>query len=363
MSKVSKPRLVIIQTVIPDYRSNLFAFLRTELGRFFELLGGKDYFEKSVKSDPKKGFYKQIKNVYLFNRKLLFQFGFWKIILQKNVLVLEMNPRIISNWIILFIRKILHRKTVLWGHAWPRSGQKSKTDVIRGFMRSLSDEIIVYTATQSKELKEKMPKSKISFAANSVYFKSEMHVNLNRDSIRNIIYVGRLTPKKKSLFLVQTFHNVMHKLPKGTQLNIVGDGEEREVIFEYIKTHNLESKIKLHGHIGNYEALKILYSETLFSVSPGYVGLSITQSFSFGVPILISRNEPHSPEIEAAIEEENSKFFVTDNTESLSNEIVKFFDEKQFWIDKRLEIMEFCKNNYSIEAMSEPFLELIKDNE
>ena len=154
-------KLIILQTVLPDYRKKLFLYIKTELGDFFELYGGDYYFEKSVKTDQTVFFKKSVKNIYLFKRRFLFQFRMWLVVLKNNVLVLELNPRILSNWIILILRKGTRKKTILWGHAWPRKGKDSKTDTIRNFMRILGDEIIVYTKSQQKELRLKMPQKKL----------------------------------------------------------------------------------------------------------------------------------------------------------------------------------------------------------
>ena len=121
----------------------------------------------------------------------------------------------------------------------------------------------------------------------------------------------------------------------------------------------MEHKIKILGHISNFNVLEDLYSEALFSVSPGYVGLSITQSFGFGVPMLISKNEPHSPEIEAAIFGQNSFLFETDDLDDLSAKIISCYNKKKFWVDNRLDISEFCKKKYSIEKMAQVFINLI----
>ncbi|WP_406685332.1 glycosyltransferase [Seonamhaeicola sp. MEBiC1930] len=348
-----------MQTVIPDYRSNLFNYIKAEL-KEFELFGGDEYFESSVKSNENTTSFKKVNNYYFFNRKFLFQIGFWNIVTKENVMVLELNPRIISNWVVLFVRKILKKKTVLWGHAWPRLGSRSKTDRVRGFMRNLADVILVYTATQKNELQIKMPNANILFAPNSVYYKKDMITNNNGNDINNLIYVGRLTPAKKAFFLVETFHSIIKKIPEDCQLIIIGDGEEKERIMDYINSKNLIQKIKVLGHIGEYEKLKAFYDKALFSVSPGYVGLSITQSFGFGVPMLISKDEPHSPELEAVIEHRNALFFNTDDSVFLGNTIINAFKEKEKWVNKRHDIMRFCQENYSIEAMAKSFISLIK---
>lgn len=354
-------KLVILQTATPDYRKKVFKYINDNLKNSFKLFSGMEYFEDSVKTDSSIQFLQNANNHFIIDRKLLFQTGMWKESINSNVLVLEMNPRIISNWLLLIIRIFLRKRTVLWGHAWPRNGKKSNSDKLRNIMRSLANEIIVYTKTQADELKVKMPNKIINAAPNAVFYKYEMQVcQIPTEEINDIIYVGRLTEAKKPLFLVNSFIEIINKLPSQVNLIIVGEGEEKSKIIKLISDKKLENRIKVLGHIGDYESLKKLYSKSLLSVSPGYVGLSITQSFGFGVPMLISKDENHSPEIEAVIEGENSIFFDTNNLDSFENKVLFFFKHKDFWVNKRNFISKYCQENYSVEKMANQFINLVK---
>mgnify|MGYP001596071229 FL=1 len=355
-------RFIILQTVSPSYRNKFFDYLSSMLKDDFDLYSGNYYFEKSVTSDLSYSKRKKVTNLFFLNRMFLFQFGMWSIVFRKNTLVLEMNPRIISNWIILVIRKILNRKTVLWGHAWPRSGKYSYSDKIRHVMRLLGNIIIVYTKTQQNELKERMSSKKIYFASNSLYCVDEMKTNYSNSSINNMIYVGRLTESKKPLLFIKGFHKIYDKLPKNIKLFMVGDGPEKKKISQYIKQNNLLSSVEVFGHEDDYETLKKLYSSSLFSVSPGYIGLSVTQSFGFGVPMIVSEHENHSPEIEAVKEGENAIYFQTDNVDSLCEKMYQMYEYRDKWINKRNNIVKDCQTNYSIEAMSLPFIEIYNQN-
>lgn len=351
--------MIILQTCIPDYRKKLFVYIQESLGNRFSLYGGDDYFESTVKTDSSIIFLKRIKNIYFLNRMLLIQSGMWGPVLTSRITVLELNPRIISNWIILILRIILGKKTVLWGHAWPKNGENSPTDKIRGVMRQLASVILVYTVTQKKELQVKMPNKKILCAPNSLFYKNEMLTNNDGGVIQNIIYVGRLTVLKKPLLLIKAFKKVLYQLPNEVKLIIVGEGGEKEKLINYVKINDLEKRVLIMGHISDYNKLKSLYNTSLVSVSPGYIGLSVTQSFSFGVPMIVSKQENHSPEIEAVIEGFNAKYFDTDNIDSLSNGILELYENKSYWLNKREDISNFCKDNYSIEVMSEAFFDLI----
>ena len=352
--------LIMIQVVTPDYREKFFGHLQKNLGNSFRLYSGDVDFQKSIKSEHNV-LKTKIINTFLFKRSLLFQFGsHWQELFKKNIMVIGLNPRIISNWIFLILRKPLGLKTYVWGHAWPRKGPNSKTARIRHLMQRFASGTITYSEAHKKELMVKYPKLRILSAPNALYSQSEMGgLELSMDEAKNIIYVGRLVAAKKPLFLVKAFHKL---LDLDTNLIIVGDGPERKKIDEYVETHNLGLRVQLTGHINNFNKLKELYAKSLVSVSPGYVGLSITQSFAFGVPMLISRNEDHSPEIEAAKESSNAVFFQTDNQNDFCLKVEEIFKSKKVFFEKRNIIADQCKKHYTIEQMAISFVQILKDN-
>jgi len=355
-------KLIILQTATPDYRAGFFKYLRNSLNDKFELYGGDTYFEKSISSDIQIEKIK-VKNHFILNRKLLFQTGIFHLVFKDIILILELNPRILSNWIILFLRKVNGKQTILWGHAWSRKGEQSKTEWLRNNMRKMATGIVVYTKKQKKELQKRMPSKKIYAAPNALLDTSKMQTSNLKEEFINIIYVGRLTPQKKPMFLVRAFKKGLSKWPQGVKLFLIGEGEEKEKVITYIKKHNLEKNIIIKGHISDYNELKGLYDKSFFSISPGYAGLSVTQSFGFGVPILVSKNENHSPEIEAVIPNENALFYETDNIDSFIEILNKAYLNRDYWILQRPIIVNFCKKEYSTESMAKVFIDLILKSE
>ena len=159
--------------------------------------------------------------------------------------------------------------------------------------------------------------------------------------------------------MVKSFDETLDSLPKKTHLIIIGNGEEKIEIENYIKQNKLQKRVVLPGHISDYKIIKSHYNTSLLSVSPGYVGLSITQSLGFGVPMLISKNENHSPELEAA-NQENSLFFETNSVKDLSQKILQVFKNKNEWLQKRTKISDECSQNYSVEEMAKTFIKTFK---
>jgi acetyltransferase-like isoleucine patch superfamily enzyme/glycosyltransferase involved in cell wall biosynthesis len=353
-------KYILNQTAIGDYRQEVISILQEDLGDDLEICVGDVYFDGTTKTRinfSKKPY--ELKNIFLFNKRVLFQYGsLYRSIFCKNV-ILEMNPRIINTWLVAIFRRLLFKPVVMWGHAWPRQGKDSPTDSLRSKLRSLATIIIVYTETQKYELLEKEPDLQIIVAPNSLYNKDQMYVENNVDKC-DFIYVGRLVESKKIVLLIRSFisFQIENGFPKSV-LKVVGEGEQRSICEAIISDLPKEqrdimvSRILFFGHVSDINLLRELYSSCIASISPGYVGLSITQSFAFGVPMIISRQENHSPEIEAAIIGANAIFFETDNILELSNKIKSFFygNEKLKYSNK--DIIDECKSRYSADIMAE----------
>ncbi|AZQ43123.1 glycosyltransferase [Nonlabens ponticola] len=357
MSERAK-KLIIVQNIIPGYRVPFFEYLKEHLGDRFELVAGDSTFERSIKSDDSIEIDKRIINRYLLRRKFIYNKGISNLKNTHDSLVLELNPRNVTVWSILIYRKLRGLKTTLWGHAWPRSGSDSASDKLRNAMRSLATHIITYTTSQKKELQERMPQASISASSNALMRQEEMTTSTDPAGINNVIYVGRLVPEKKPMLLVKGFHQAIKNLPTIAKLIVIGSGPEKELINAYIKAHELDKCILVKDPIFDNSVLKEYYLESLVSVSPGYVGLNLIQSLSFGVPMIISKDEIHSPEIEAA-NSNNSIFIKTDDVDGLAKSLIDIYHSKQYWVEQRENIMQSCKEKYSIERMAQPFLNLV----
>jgi glycosyltransferase involved in cell wall biosynthesis len=348
---------LIIQTCVPSYRLNFYKYL-VKQNKSIKIISGDKFYSPTVTSDKATPNVIWIKNYFFLKRNFLFQKLPWGKIISSNIIIIEFNLRNLSFYLVFFLRIILFRDIYLWGHAWPRKGKKSKSEIIRYVFKRISKGYITYTLEQKFELEEQLKNKKIFAACNAIYCRNEMEpIKVNSEKVTNFIYVGRLVKDKKVLTVLKAFHRVVIELPKSSKLIIVGSGSEYSNLKKYVNNNKLSDRVHLLGQISNYDDLKELYSTSIASVSPGYVGLSITQSLGFGVPMIISKNENHSPEIEAA-NKDNSTYFKTDDTENLALILLNFFNKKEEWINKREEISEKCRENYSIEKMTAPFLQI-----
>jgi glycosyltransferase involved in cell wall biosynthesis len=355
-------KFVLLQTAIGDYRQKVLELLVDEFGTKFHVFAGSEHFDSSTKTRVSLGPHLTfVSNHFLPGRRLLLQTGMWRPVLEADVAILELNPRILSVWLLLVLRRILGKESVLWGHAWPRGGRHKRSDRVRNLLRRLGDTIVVYTETQARELRERMPGKRIIAAPNALYSRSSMGADPDARKATDFIYVGRLVSSKKPMLLLDAFALAVDDLPADCDLVFVGDGPLRRDLEARSRELGLESRVEFKGHVSDLEKLHELYSTSLASVSPGYVGLSITQSFAFGVPMIIARDEPHAPEIEAAVEGVNSRMFDSDSPSSLAGALRVFTENKDSWIERRTSIASDCAKRYSAELMAGRIGEAVRE--
>jgi len=275
--------------------------------------------------------------------------------LRCDVLLLDLNPRMLHAWPILIMRRLLGRRTVLWGHAWPRAGRTSLSEPLRHVMRGLATALVAYTESQAADLRIAHPGKEVYAAPNALYRRADciFDATTHRDSV---VYVGRLTATKKPLLLIKAFDRLASEDPL-IRLTIVGDGAQLDGVKAAAHTSPHASRISVMGHVSDQDRLREIYAKAIVSVSPGYVGLAATQSFAFGVPMIISRTEPHAPEIEAAVDGKNSAFFITDDVCDLARTLKSVISEQDVWHSRGPGISRQCGEAYSVERMAEGVIE------
>jgi glycosyltransferase involved in cell wall biosynthesis len=355
-------RVALQQAIIPDYRMGLFLLLREHWGGRFEIYAGEaDFGWSPVSTCRAWDHFTKVRNCYLLGDKLLWQRdSFWKLVCS-DVAILNANMRILSNWGILFLRRILGRPTILWGHV---VGQSRVAGKFRGFFLRLSKGCIVYTNSQADLVAERYPWLPVWVAANSCVFASDCVPVVVRGQVPNsFLYVGRLVAEKKVILLLEGFVEARKNglISPETRLVFVGEGAERGVLEERAVVAGVEGIVDFAGHVSDVALLQEFYGRAICSVSPGYVGLSATQSFSFGVPMLIAKDEFHSPEIEACQDGFNAKFFASDDPLGLAKALTGFFNEKEKWLKERSKISEWTRCHYSFDVMRDAFVQAVTE--
>jgi glycosyltransferase involved in cell wall biosynthesis len=301
-----------------------------------------------------------VSNRFLAGGRLVWQQDCIRTLQKPSTLVLELNPRVISSWLIMLGRRARGRRSVLFGHAWPRQGRGARSDRVRHLMRRLADGVIVYTESQARELSERMPGMLIRAAPNALYSRSLAVRNPERRPARNVLFVGRLVPAKKPRLLLEAFGLAIASLPEDASVVFVGEGPLRAAIETDAERMGIARRVSCLGHVNDYEQLRELYADALVGVSPGYAGLSLTQSHWFGVPVVVARDEPHAPEIEAAEPGVNVVYVDSDSPGGLSRALVDVYAQRDEWLARAPAIASACVERYSLEAMVDAIVDVVE---
>ncbi len=355
--------LIIIQAVVPDYRIGLFEKLSNNV--VLKIVCGDEYFSSVKTCDDawKLHYFLRSENYYFWGRRALLQVwpNYLKDIFFCNIRVVELNPRCLTSWLSLLSSCLFKRgKTVVWGHLLNRAGEQKRFSA-RQFMLKLANGSLFYTKGQMDAFKATPAgQSTISgYAPNAVVYADQ--VTHFSEAGRDFLFVGRLVEDKKPLVLLDAFLLACEQGLSDSCLHIVGAGDQTELLQNQLAQSPFRDRVLLHGHNNNYEFLHGLYKRSVCSVSPGYVGLSITQSLSFGRPMLISEHEPHAPEIEAFMPGVNGRFFRTDDAEDLARHLMAFYLDRELWAAKSAELSAQVLENYTYEAMAKGYLALIEE--
>jgi glycosyltransferase involved in cell wall biosynthesis len=353
--------IALLQTALPDYRRPMVELLTDRLDCRLVVYAGDDYFDASVRTAlPLQAGVARMGNHFIGRRNLLWQSGCWRELVRADVVVAELNPRVLSTWAVLLVRRLAGRATILWGHAWPRSGPGARSDLLRHVMRKLATSIVVYTETQAKQLRERMPGARVVAAPNAL-LPAALPACPQVAVLDSFVFVGRLVPAKKPLLLLEAFLSALPALPEETRLVFVGDGPLRPTVEKVARQAEASRRVVVTGHISDTGGLARIYARALASVSPGYVGLSLVQSLAFGVPMIVARDEPHSPEIEAAVAGFNCRYFESDRREELAAALVDAAKGVSVWAAPRSAIAADCVARYSLEVMVDRLAGAIED--
>lgn len=341
MAESTPIRVLLVQTCMPDYRQQFVAEMERRVGRGLRILVGTDHFDGTSSSDVDgQSVSVADRNIFLLDRRLLWQRGVVRPGLGPAAVVIELNPRILSSLVLLALRRLLCRRTVVWGHAHSRGGGGA----LRGLMRRVADAVVVYTETERRELAG----SSVFAAPNAVYPAASMRP---LPEGTDLVWIGRMVAAKKPELAVRGFAAAVDRLPRRSRLVMAGDGPQRPVVRQLVGQLGLGDRVRLPGHVSP-DRVENVFAGVAATVCTGYVGLNLIQSLGFGVPVLYAQNEPHSPEIEAATAA-NSISFASDDPAALADAMVAVFDGQA---PDRERIAAECRAAYSVEAMVDGFL-------
>lgn len=114
---------------------------------------------------------------------------------------------------------------------------------------------------------------------------------------KNFLFVGTLYKGKGLNILLATYRDYVQRVGEPLSLTIVGDGNERERLEQYVKDNHLEKHVTFTGAIYDEELLAQQFAKALLCFSPNQAGLSVPKSMGYGVPFVTRRDSITGGEI------------------------------------------------------------------
>mgnify|MGYP001026064718 CR=1 FL=1 len=126
-------------------------------------------------------------------------------------------------------------------------------------------------------------KQQITAIANPCPF--SVQSNIKQANTKTVLAVGRLTYQKGFDLLLQAWLKISKEVPDW-RLQIVGEGEDREKLQQFIADNNLTSSVELVGNSNNMEAY---YRQAeIFCLSSRFEGfpMVLLETLCFGLPVV-----------------------------------------------------------------------------
>lgn len=197
------------------------------------------------------------------------------------------------------------------------------------------------------------PESKIHLVYTGLNFSSFPYENLPKERKNQILYVGRLTPKKGIFDVLNAYHQI-HPNHPATKLIIVGEGDLLKEAQEMVNKYNLESLVEFKGHLRPSEVYALMRESKLFflpsKIPPNgsregapcaiieaqLMGLPIVSTYHAGIPEVVLENET------ALLSEEG-------DVDHLANSLNRLLSDEKLYVQFSTKAHEYVKENFSIE--------------
>ena len=309
--------ILIFQRLIPLYRVPFFRYLYKECGTvvcYSRTRKGSSLKSAELIDIPVillKRIIFPISESYIYQKVLPTLFR-----IRPPVVVCEGSPSYLTLWILLLYRFFFRYKLIIWTHGIrfyeldkPFTSMRGK--VLR-WLYNQADGLIVYSDSRAGVIKKHIHRPQKVFVARNTIDTSELltlytrHQTAGKEKIKqelgithhkNIVFIGRLVPRKRIDILLKAF--ALIPVTRDIGLQILGNGPDEALVRQYAEKY---PNIHYHGPVYDMNLnTRFLYASDLM-VMPGYVGLAIVHAFAMGCPVITCVSSTginlHSPEIE-----------------------------------------------------------------
>ena len=288
-------KLALQQRVLPAYRAPFIDLLSRSCGGGLSVFAGLPRADEMIRSAEGLDYavWEPAGNRHIFTGDwyLLWQRGIvdWLNLYQPDVLILEANPRYLSNRSALSWMHSRGRPVIGWALGAPEA--RGLMAPIRRFLRTdhlrRFDALIAYSTRGADEYRALgIPSERVFTAFNAVATAPAQQPGRERIGARmpRVLFVGRLQRRKRlDLLLMACAH-----LDREVELVIVGDGPARDEFQDLAK--NCFPQAQFVGEAYG-ERLRSWFEWADVFVLPGTGGLAVQQAMTAGLPVIVAEGD------------------------------------------------------------------------
>jgi glycosyltransferase involved in cell wall biosynthesis len=361
---------------VPEYRVSLFKEL-SQNKRLDVAVFASPQFENSpdsVVDEPNT--YIPCRASSLFNKRLYWQHGIKLPIsfCAGDVCVLCGNPRLLSNYPLLFSAKRRKVGLIWWGQGHT-PGPPRISEIIRHKVMRLADVLLLYTNAEVDEFVKKGFAVNRVFSTNNTIDTRPIDLAMQfwtRDKLQQFkekhglhdkqlfLFCGRLNTKCE---LEQAFHalHLIRKAHQQVRLLIIGSGPEKDRLVALAWELNIQDCIIWIGTKYDQIDLAPWFLSALAYVYPGSIGLSLNHAMAYGLPVVThSDKQWHNPEFAFLKNGINGVTYPKDDTAALAKTMVQMITEGARREAMASNAYKFMRTEVSFDAMIANFLRAIE---
>jgi len=203
---------------------------------------------------------------------------------------------------------------------------------------------------------EGFPDTRIAFIPNGVDIHQFYPSASGTDKPNRITFIGRLTPQKGIDVLLRAFAAISRNLPN-LQLDIIGEGPQKETLIKNVKTLGITDKVVFHGTLAQPETL--LAAAAVFVLPSRSEGLSnaLLEAMACGLPVIATAVGGNLDLIENG---QNGLLVEQDNPDQLAEAIERVLSDREFSDKLGKAARQTIVSGYSMEQVTSKYIALYR---
>lgn len=306
---------------------------------------------------------------------VVWQFTPWRALLSRyDVVVVDGNPRILSQALTATVLRLLGRNVVLWtmGHSYRAN---RLTERVRLLWTRMFDRLLVYTEDEVRYLRARGFARQAIVAINNGLDQERIDTVIaawsaerlddwrhdQRLSGRTLVLsCARLDPKNRFDQVIAALPAMLDRVPDLVWC-LVGSGADEARLAALVREAGLSDHVRFVGEVYEERDLAPWFLSATLLVHPGAIGLSLLHAFGYGLPVVThAAADHHGPEFAAFEEGQTGRTYPENDTRAMADAIVTLLHDAPARSSMKAYVQSVARTRYNAEVMVDRFVAITR---